>query len=97
VNDKGVAVNKFVLADINTSRKLANVLYTIDQGLFTSTDWVKDLVKLFDKLAFGDQFDLPNVKTTNVFLNFVKSGNILVLADYPAFIRRQRRRRRGRR
>lgn len=84
--EDGTRLYDIAFDDVNTSRKLANVLYNIDYNMFISTSWRDDLKALFAKLEFGDHFPVPTPATVTVFLDFVANGNLNTLRDYPFLI-----------
>lgn len=84
--EDGTNVYSFSITDINSSRKLANTLHSIDYNLFTSTNWRDDLKDLFGKLEFGDHYPVPTVPMVMAFLDFVANGNLGSLQNYPFMI-----------
>lgn len=84
--EDGTSVYAYSMNDVNTSRKLANVLMAIDYTLFVSTSWRDDLGELLGKLEFGDEFEVPTPKSIMAFLDYLAHGNRSVLNDYPFLI-----------
>jgi hypothetical protein len=86
VNDSGMPVYKFQATDINTSRKFMQVWSSINLDFSTSTTFLADVRKLVDQLLFGDKFALPGNSSILAFLKYVQTGDMTLLAEYPAFL-----------
>lgn len=82
----GDSVYNYTVGDIDTSRKLRNVLYKLDTGLFGS-DFQKELSIQVEKLQFSEAFDPPKPKDIETFLQFVLTDNLSLLQNYPAYLR----------
>jgi len=82
---QGLTVYDISLAQISTSRGLATVLATLDEGVFEPADYTAIFSNLKD-LRFDESFPAFSRDLINVFLNYVLTGNEQLLAQYPAFI-----------
>jgi hypothetical protein len=77
---------ELTIGDINTSRKLGNVLFNI-----TDEDMVLGMLKTqlevhMSGLNFGDSYAVPNIDNVLIFLRFVRSGELGLLEDFPSFL-----------
>jgi len=75
------------VTDIDTSRKLANKLRSTDRIVFTRATFDDDMDDAIEKLRFGDDFGTVTVSKISTFLEFVLTGNLALLSDFPALVR----------
>lgn len=86
LNEDAMPIYLFTADQINTSRRLSNVLFRLDHSVFTNPDWKSQLLTLVSDLTFGDRFAAPTEANILRFLEFVETGEMSLLDNMPSFL-----------
>jgi len=70
--------------DVKTSRKLASIIYGLTDQEFEERK--EKILDITDDLQYGDKFPQVSSDNLRVFLQFVATGDMTLIINYPAYI-----------